>query len=121
MKVLPHSRLRHFECGELDKILQSWRCDATEKARRLVDLVTVSVLLDAGAGSNWKYVAAGQQWQASEGLAKASLDLFLDGFFSTDSAMPARVNSAALTRISDDMLARGLQVSRSNPLIGVPG
>jgi GTP cyclohydrolase II len=120
-KVLPHSRLRHFELPELERIMAGWRCDATEKARRLVDLVTVSVLLDAGAGPDWQYVTGGQQLKASEGLARASLDLFLDGFFSTDSALRMRVNSAALTGITDEMLARGLQVSRANPLLGVAG
>ena len=29
--------------------------DEKEKARRLIDLVLVSVLLDAGAGDSWKY------------------------------------------------------------------
>jgi GTP cyclohydrolase II len=121
LKVLPHSRLRHFDGPDLEKIMKSWRCNQVEKARRLVDLVTVSVLLDAGAGPDWQYVAGGQQSKASEGLARASLDLFLDGFFSTDSALRMRVNSAALMNVSDEALARGLQVSRSNPLIGVPG
>jgi hypothetical protein len=121
LQVLPHSRLRHFSESQLASIVDSWNCDPIEKARRMVDLVTVSVLLDAGAGPEWKYSSGGQVQGASEGLAAASIDLFLDGFFSSDKAMPARVNSFALAGISDEALARGLQVSRSNPLIGVPG
>jgi len=102
--------------------MRSWTCDKVEKARRLVDLVTVSVLLDAGAGSTWQYVSPnGTAYKASEGLAMASLDLFLDGHFSTDPAMRTRVNSLALQRLTDEVLGRGLQVSRSNPLVGVPG
>merc|ERR1711862_731360 len=86
------------------------------------DLVVVSVLLDAGAGPAWRYVtAAGDSLQASEGLATASVDLFLDGFFSSDAAMKPRVNSLALKQLTDEALSRGLQVSRSNPLIGIPG
>lgn len=44
--------------------------DQREQARRLVDLVTVSVLLDAGAGDAWKYQEAdtGITLSRSEGL-----------------------------------------------------
>jgi len=88
----------------------------------LVDLVTVSVLLDAGAGPDWRYVTEnGDEVRSSEGLALASWDLFLDGFFSTDTAMKARVNSSALKAITEQTLGRGLQVSRSNALVGVGG
>jgi hypothetical protein len=122
MKVLPHSRLRHFETSKLSNLLGSWQCDKVEKARRLVDLVTVSVLLDAGAGPEWRFIApGGDEIRASEGLAMASWELFLTGFFSTDTAMKTRVNSHALKLVSDEDLARGLQVSRSNPLLGVEG
>lgn len=122
LKVLPHSRLRHFGDQRLSELLSSWRCDDVEKARRLVDLVTVSVLLDAGAGPTWHYTTAnGEVVKRSEGLALASLDLFLDGFFSTDPAMKTRVNSHALKQVTEESLARGLQVSRSNPMVGLAG
>jgi len=122
LKVPPHSRLRHFDEKQLAAIVDGWKCDGVEKARRVIDLVTISVLLDAGAGPDWRYrTADGNTIASSEGLAAASLDLFLDGFFSTDTAMKTRVNSLALCNITDDALARGLQVSRSNPLIGVQG
>lgn len=85
-----------------------------------MDLVTVSVLLDAGAGPEWRYIApGGVELRASEGLATASWELFVDGFFSTDAAMKARVNSLALKQVTDEKLGKGLQVSRSNPLLGV--
>lgn len=122
LKVPPHSRLRHFPDAALQDLVASWQCDKVEKARRMVDLVTVSVLLDAGAGQQWHYVAADSEVsKSSEGLARASLDLFMDGFFSTDSAMKNRVNSAALKRITEESLGRGLQVSRANPLVGLKG
>jgi len=122
LKVPPHSRLRHFNEGQLHSIIDSWSCDKMEKARRMVDLVMVSVLLDAGAGPKWNYTSAsGDAVGASEGLALASVDLFLDGFFSTDPAMKPRVNSLALKELTEKELARGLQVSRTNPLVGVAG
>jgi len=120
LDIPSHSRLRHL--GDVPALLGSWRCEATEKARRLVDLVTVSVLLDAGAGPTWKYVSAdGSSHSASEGLAVASLDMFNDGFFSSDPAVKGRVNSYALTHLDDERLARGLQVSRQNMLAGFQG
>merc|ERR1712008_182213 len=122
LKVPLHSRLRHFDHADLTKLMSSWRCDQTEKARRLVDLVMVSVLLDAGAGQSWRYVTAdGSALGASEGLARASLDLFLDGAFSSDSAIKVRVNSLALQQVTEETLARGFQVSRANPLVGLAG
>merc|ERR1712205_20438 len=75
MKVLPHSRLRHFESAHLEELIADWQCDKVEKARRLVDLVTVSVLLDAGAGPDWRYITpGGEEVRSSEGLALASWD-----------------------------------------------
>lgn len=57
--------------------------DATERCRRLIDLFLVSVLLDAGAGNDWKYreASTGMAVERSEGLAVASLYMFLDGAF----------------------------------------
>jgi len=122
LKVPAHSRLRHFPEGRLASILDNWKCDRTEKARRLVDLVVVSVLLDAGAGPNWRYIPSdGDTLTASEGLAAASMDLFLDGFFSSDMAMKTRVNSFALQQVTEASLSHGFQVSRSNPLLGLAG
>lgn len=120
MKVPLHSRLRHFDEKKLRGIMDGWTCDKVEKARRLVDLVTVSVLLDGGATPKWHYTTGDGDVQGrSEGLATASLDMFLDGFFSTDCAMSTRVNSLALKRVTEDGLARGMQVSRANPLNGL--
>lgn len=70
----------------LTKVLNEWETDgidATERCRRLIDLFLVSVLLDAGAGNDWKYTEAstGIAVERSEGLAVASLYMFLDGSF----------------------------------------
>lgn len=117
-----HSRMRHFGDARIKKLWQGWQCDQTEKARRLFDLVTVSVLLDAGAGPSWSYSDEnGQTSSASEGLAAASLDMFLKGLFSSDPALPVRANSFALQNMTSEKLGAGLQVSPKNPLIGFEG
>ncbi len=53
-----HSRWRHFCAGSVDRwkeLSESVRVHPLERARMAVDLVTVSVLLDAGAGDAWHY------------------------------------------------------------------
>ena len=62
--------------------------DATEKARSLIDLFFVSVLLDAGAGDVWKFYETESQgfYSRSEGIAVASLHMFLDAKFAGSSA-----------------------------------
>lgn len=54
-----------------------------EVTRRLIDLFFVSVLLDAGAGDNWRYIEPGtkQTYERSEGIAIASLYMFKDLVF----------------------------------------
>merc|ERR1711871_945104 len=75
LDIPSHSRLRHL--GDIQGLLGSWHSDKVERARRLVDLVMISVLLDAGAGPHWKYVTHdGTVHAASEGLGLASLDMF---------------------------------------------
>ena len=54
-----HSRWRHFDIDgfdywdELDQAM-AWP-SAAERARTAFDLAIVSVLLDAGAGPNWRF------------------------------------------------------------------
>ncbi|KAG5459634.1 MAG: hypothetical protein BJ554DRAFT_8419, partial [Olpidium bornovanus] len=91
--VPPHSRWRHFQAGGVDRVaalLARWHqaAGATERARRVFDLFVVSVLLDAGAGSAWRYrdPGTGETYARSEGLAVASLEMFRSGLFSSDPA-----------------------------------
>jgi GTP cyclohydrolase II len=125
LKIPYHSRMRHFEANNVDRItplVNSWPCDQLEKVRRILDLVCVSVLLDAGAGADWKYVDAdGNTFVRSEGLAIASLDMFCSGIFSSDEALPHRVNSLALKRLKKMQLSTGLQISKTNTIIGLDG
>lgn len=50
-----------------------------------MDLVVVSVLVDAGAGTAWKFTeqSTSQSYGRSEGLALASLEMFRSGLFSS--------------------------------------
>ncbi len=123
--VVPcHSRWRHFCAGGADR----WSRvrarfagdDPVEVARAAVDLATVSVLLDAGAGEAWRYreAATGRTFARSEGLAVASIDMFAAGGFSSDADRPLRVDSRGLDSLSADSLARYFQVAPDNPLVG---
>jgi len=103
-------------------MIKSWPCDKTEKVRRQLDLVTVSVLLDAGAGPGWRYMDEyGNKHFHSEGIAKASLDMFRSGIFSSDPAVPDRVNSIGLRNLDVKKLFHGFQVNDTNKMVGVEG
>jgi hypothetical protein len=122
-----HSRWRHFDAGGHDRIAdlerELDRLSVDERARAKLDLAVTSVLLDAGAGPDWRYVeaATGKEFRRSEGLAVASVQLFAAGFFSADRAAPRRADAQALLAVADDRLAAALQVSEDNPLPGLPG
>ncbi|CAI5737859.1 unnamed protein product [Hyaloperonospora brassicae] len=122
-----HSRWRHFETGDpqrVEKMTSTWHCHELERARRLVDLALVSVLLDAGAGSSWRYrePETDDCYSRSEGLGVASLHMFLAGCFSADPTHePHRVDAQALTHLADDAVARAFQVTETNPLLGCSG
>ena len=119
-----HSRWRHFSAGGVDRAaLVAPDVDAGETARARIDLAIVSVLLDAGAGSRWRYreVETGQVLSRSEGLAVASLRAMQAGLFSADSATPWRADAEALVEITTEDLARGFQHAPGNELVGVEG
>jgi hypothetical protein len=119
-----HSRWRHFSAGGIDRwkeLAESVRVHPLERARMAVDLVTVSVLLDAGAGDAWCYrePGSGLCLTRSEGLAIASLDMFRAGAFSSASDRAYRVDDCALAQIDAATLARHFQVDGGNPLVGL--
>ncbi|TMW61925.1 hypothetical protein Poli38472_010988 [Pythium oligandrum] len=123
-----HSRWRHFETGNPERVPEltaTWTCDAKEKARRLIDLALVSVLLDAGAGPTWKFKEPGTEdyYSRSEGLGIASFHMFVNGAFSSDpAAHPHRVDAEALIQLRSDAIAKAFQVDdSSNPLVGCAG
>ena len=122
-----HSRWRHFAAGNRDR----WQEIAAEldyvarieRARIRFDLAVISVLLDAGAGDQWRYIepATGQVFSRSEGLAIASLDFFLAGICSADPSHPLRADADALVGLDVATLERHFQVADDNPLIGTVG
>jgi hypothetical protein len=122
-----HSRWRHFvwngedRWAALDRKTQ-WP-DGVARGRAAFDLAIVSVLLDAGAGPQWQYrdPATGQSVGRSEGLALASLAMFAEGAFSSDPKNPLQADAQGLEHLTDATLARGFQVTASNPLVGVEG
>ena len=87
--IPPHGRWQHFEVGgvpRISELISRWETqgyDDAEKVRSLLDLFFVSVLLDAGAGDHWRFreESSGQVYNRSEGIAVASLYMFLDGVF----------------------------------------
>jgi hypothetical protein len=126
--IPPHGRWQHFEVGgrpRVTQLLQSWptSVDNQERARRLVDLFLVSVLLDAGAGTKWAYKSkeSGKMYSRSEGLAVASLEMFKAGAFSSDSSQPHQVDSAGLRSLTVETLSKSMQVSDANPMSGLDG
>ncbi|ANQ86934.1 hypothetical protein dqs_3917 [Azoarcus olearius] len=123
-----HSRWRHFEAGGVDRwaaLAARAGLDDTplERARVAFDLVIPSVLLDAGAGTAWRYRdgANGLSLGRSEGLGVASFALFAGGGFSADPTRPLRSDAAALARLAPARLAEAFQASAANPLVGLEG
>jgi hypothetical protein len=125
LKIPYHSRWRHFEAGGVNRRawLDELKAGASNDAVTLIDLVVVSVLLDAGAGSAWQYKEArtGQVHARSEGLGVASFHAFCSGLFSSDPTQPLRVDAQGLQRLSSMQLAQAFQVTDSNPLVGLDG
>ena len=127
LEVPFHARWRHFVVGDRD--LWAERAAATRwpnvaaRARAEFDLAIVSVLLDAGAGMAWRYrdAATGTEIDRSEGLALASLRMFEAGAFSSNANDPLRADAARLASLTADDIARGFQVTRDNPLVGLEG
>ena len=122
-----HSRWRHFMAGGVDRWAAiadgaRWR-DAAAQARAAFDLAIASVLLDAGAGAQWRYrdAATDNSIGRSEGLALASFDLFAGGGLSSSPDDPLRVDAEILARMSDDLLSRAFQVTSDNPLPNIAG
>jgi uncharacterized protein DUF1688 len=123
-----HSRWRHLEVGGRDR----WKeleqrlagLSKEEIARRRMDLTVVSVLLDAGAGSDWSYrePGTGETYARSEGLAVASFHMFASGAFSRDvKGDPLRVDAERLAALTPADIAMAFQVRAHNPLLGLEG
>ncbi|MEV0674719.1 URC4/urg3 family protein [Mycobacterium sp. NPDC050441] len=122
-----HSRWRHFEAGGVDRRAEldshTANLDTAVQARSMLDLAVVSVLLDAGAGTDWHYTESGTDLRLnrSEGLGVASWHAFCSGLFSSDPANPLQADATALSRLDAESLGRAFQAGPRNPLVGLPG
>ncbi|MGI9259248.1 MAG: DUF1688 family protein [Gammaproteobacteria bacterium] len=119
-----HSRWRHFEIEGTDSLQRfndaTTEHSAIELARTGLDLIIPSVLVDAGAGPRWQFqTSAGPVLSRSEGLAIASIEMFLSGIFSADSSQPLRTDADALIALDLGGFADRMQCTEENPLIGV--
>jgi len=121
-----HSRHGHLNAGanrigELNSFLS--KRTKLEIAKSQIDLVVVSVLLDAGAGDRWQYFEESTKttFSRSEGLAVASYHMFCSGAFSGDPSFPWQADAKGLKKITPDILKSQFQVSDQNPLVGVGG
>ena len=122
-----HSRWRHFEIGGVDR-WNAWCVgvldrEPLDRIRAAIDLVVVSVLLDAGAGTRWRYheLSTNTAYSRSEGLAVASFNLFTQGGFSSDPHCLAQADADGLAIFDEQHLVNGFQVTPANPLDGITG
>ncbi|WP_084545253.1 DUF1688 family protein [Derxia gummosa] len=99
---------------------------ALSRARAAIDLALVSVLLDAGAGAQWRWIESradghSASYARSEGLGVASFHAFMRGAFSATAGDPLRVDAEALQRMDASTLGALFQVTEANPLVGIDG
>jgi hypothetical protein len=121
-----HARWRHFCVNGQDRWQELARhagwSNAAEMGRAAFDLAIVSVLLDAGAGPNWRYRdAGGNILDRSEGLAVASFEMFAAGAFSATPKDRYRVDAARLQTLNRHDLCDCFQIDARNTLLGLDG
>ncbi|SPO06083.1 probable protein urg3 [Cephalotrichum gorgonifer] len=123
-----HGRHQHFCVGGRDRVAALLSTfpedvDNSEKCRRMIDLYLISVLLDAGAGTEWSYKSRenNRVYRRSEGIAVASLELFKQGLFSGNPKNKFQVDKEGLRQITAEKLADGLQSGPGNVMSGIEG
>jgi hypothetical protein len=107
-----HARWRHFTAAGRDLWAEAEKpSEPMELGRAAFDLVIPSVLLDAGAGSAWRYrdTPTGAVLSRSEGLGVASLRMWQSGALDD------------LSRVDAASVAKAFQVSDDNPMVGLEG
>ena len=119
-----HSRWRHFEvgnCAQLKKFKQYvLNLDQVECSRLGLDLIIPSVLVDAGAGAQWVYSSSNSVTVGrSEGLALASLDMFLANGFSDSSEV--KTTAGGLAGITTNVFKEHFKIDEKNMMRGVEG
>lgn len=93
------------------------------RARIQTEVVLLSVLLAASAGSRWRFSErrTGLELTRSEGLGAATLGAYLAGLFSSREGEPLRADAKRLQQIDRRALRAAFQVSDGNPLAGLAG
>lgn len=124
LKIPFHSRWGHFKVGSIDRVTKFLmpelkNADALEICRTKLDLAITSVLLDAGAGNEWKFNEEGTNFNRSEGLGVASFYMFLNKSFSSKKSLQADADGLRSLVASD--IEKAFQVTSANPLVGVEG
>ena len=122
LKIPYHSRWRNLEQFSSNFLEFSAKGEAKNvfHCRAALDFVFVSVLIDSGAGKNWKYAdnISGQVYSRSEGLALSSLRMIESGMFSADPDNSWRVDSAVLQTLDERVFLDGIQGTKENHLDG---
>lgn len=127
LSIPVHSRWRHFEAGGVDRkgMLDAALAalDLRSRAQAMIDLTLISVLLDAGAGADWRYreESSGTDFTRSEGLGVASFHAFMSGTFSSEPDEPLRVDAGGLRHLSTEQLTQSFQIDDGNQLVGLEG
>ena len=122
-----HSRWSHFNAFGMKRAEDFFESiknrSQDERATIELDLIIVSVLLDAGAGPQWQYTdkESAKKIGRSEGLGVASFDAFVEGVFSSDPNDKLRVDAEKLQSLSVDDLIALFQITDENPLAGLEG
>ena len=121
--IPPHGRWRHLGDENMKNLLAASKQGKKDaEALIILDLFVVAVLLDAGAGDQWKFQdpKTGKLFNRSEGLAIASLRMFEAGVFSEERNQMI-VDSKGLLKLTESDIIKGFQVTETNPLLGVKG
>ncbi|MCC5015187.1 MULTISPECIES: URC4/urg3 family protein [unclassified Legionella] len=127
LEIPYHSRWRHFTTGGIDRVnaltARLHGLSQEEQGKIFYELVIISVFLDAGAGNYWRYLDSdtGHEYNRSEGLAIASLALYLSGVFSNDPNQPWRVDYERLLTFAYSDLTKAFQLTNTNVLEGAEG
>ena len=123
-----HSRWRHFLVNGInlwDHYCQDrlTNVSTASKTRSAIDLIFVSVLLDAGAGSTWHFVdpVTETKLSRSEGLAAASIHLFFNKLARYQDGKGCYVDAQALRALTLMDLSESFQHTAHNSLVGVEG
>ncbi len=128
LKIPVHSRWRHFQIDKInlwEHYVRRHRLNSlsvTERAKTAIDLVFVSVLIDAGVDSQWRFSdsASGTDLDRSEGLAAASIKLFFE-YLGSKSDTGFELSLDRLSQLGESEFAECFQISGDNPLTGMQG